>query len=253
MIYRILHKIGCLYHTYRKRSLEKDAKSYLDRYNLMKPLNEIRERSNSTGVSLMDYACLYDFVKENRPRYFLECGTGVSTHIIARAMKSYCYDHYSSNIKLVSMESDERWYQEAIKLYPEEFSDFLEIVLSPIDYHQYSFVRGTVYRDVPDYPYDSLFIDGPDTQGMCNMDFVKLVESSESPIYGIIDGRRRTALAYSYLFGGKKIVYYRFGFSYLGPFSKRDLLSKINLMDIFRRNIKVYGGAPFKKINQAKA
>jgi len=250
MVNPVLSNVGSLLRRLQEKRLEKFAVRYLKRHNLLEPLNKLRKQSKSTGLSFIDYACLYRFVSDYRPRYLLECGTGISTHIIARAMYEHCYDHYEGDIKLISMESEKEWYNEAIKLYPHEFSNFLEIVFSPVDYHQYSFVRGTVYRDVPDYPYDSVFIDGPDTQGMCNMDFVKLVESSESPIYGIIDGRRRTALAYSYIFGGKKIVYYRFGFSYLGPFSKRDLLSKTNLMEVFRRSIKVHGGAPFKKTNQ---
>lgn len=220
------------------------ATRYLKHYNLLEDIYRLQKKHSSTGVGLIHYACLHDYVRRNKPQYFLECGTGISTHIIAKGMKDYSYQNYET-IKLVSMESEEKWYDISMKLYPEEYKDFLDIILSPVDFYQYAFVRGVRYKEVPSFPYDCVFVDGPDPHGMCDMDFICLVQSSNRPVLAIIDSRKTTILAYSCLFGKHKIKYYHFGLSFVGPVTKEDFIhnSSSELKEIFQKNIKEYRGS----------
>lgn len=217
---------------------------YLKHHGLLDHIDRLQKTSSSTGVDLIDYACLHDFIRKNKPQYFLECGTGKSTRIIARAMRDYSHPQHGE-IKLVSMESEKKWYDHAMEQYPVEYKDFLDIVLSPIDYYQYSFVRGVVYKEVPSLPYECVFVDGPNPGSMCDMDFIRLVESSSRPVAAIIDSRKTTVLAYSSLFGKHKIKSYHFGLSFVEPVSREDLLnnSPNELKEIYFKNTKQYRGS----------
>ena len=78
--------------------------------------------------------------------------------------------------------------------------------------YSYSFVRGTVYEEVPQYPYEFVFVDGP-PQGvegvvMCDMDLVRVVAGSETPVSAFIDNRKHTVLACSLIFGPDKVSFY---------------------------------------------
>lgn len=223
------------------------AKLYLKRHGLLSILEEITRCSNSTGLSSPGYAFLHYFIKTKQPRYLLECGTGISTHLIAATMKTYCYDKYQGQIKLISLENDKKWFDEAMVNYPEAYRDFLEIRLSPVDYHQYAFLRGTIYKDVPMLPYDVVFVDGPYHQGMCNMDFIRLLENSDEDhsMAAIVDGRKATILGYQAILGEAFVKFFRCGMSYIGPVNKGNLISKKNLDQIFKMNVPVFKDIPF--------
>jgi hypothetical protein len=224
------------------------GRNYLERHGLLSLLEEISQRSNSTGVSLPVYASLHHYIKTTRPKYMLECGTGISTHIIARAMRDYCYDHHNGQIKLVSMESKSQWFEEAMSNYPDAYRDFLEIRFSPVGVYQYAFLKGTIYKDVPSYPYDVVFVDGPYHHGMCNMDLIRILEEMDDDrtIVGIIDGRKATVLSYQAILGKMFVNYYLYGMSYIGPVAKDNLISKMNLDHIFNMNTVAIENIPFE-------
>ena len=74
--------------------------------------------------------------------------------------------------------------------------------------HRYSFISGLIYENVPNYPYDFVFVDGPDYKDKCDMDFIRVVENSEKKVSALIDTRKTSALAYSALLGRDKISYH---------------------------------------------
>ena len=76
-------------------------------------ITKIAHYHKSTGCNVGLCYVLWSYIESNAPQYFLECGTGVSTHLIAEAMKRFCYDKYDGDIKLISMESEKDWYDEA--------------------------------------------------------------------------------------------------------------------------------------------
>ena len=119
-------------------------------------------------------------------------------------MLDYCYDKYNGDIKLISMEHDEKWYDFQKKKVPERFKNFVNITHSPQDLYQYSFIVGTTYKDIPDIPYDFVFVDWPkstfDSKGLpriCNMSYIQILEKSEKQVSGLIDKRYNTVLAYN--------------------------------------------------------
>ena len=169
--------------------------------------------SPSVGVSTTDYVALYRKIRTDRPSFVLECGTGRSTMIIAQAMLENLNGTPADGIKLVSMEHNPIWYEHALSALPDQFKPFVEIRQSPIEVYSYSFVRGHVYKEVPDYPYQFVFVDGP-PQGvdgkavMCDMDFVRVVAGSETPVSAFVDNRKHSVLAYSLIFGPNKVSYH---------------------------------------------
>jgi hypothetical protein len=233
--------------THLLSQVENAAKIYLMHHGLHTLLEKITECSDSTGLSNPGYAFLHYFIKKNQPQYLLECGTGISTHLIAKAMKDHCYDKYQGKIKLISLESEKKFFDEAMSIYPEEYRDYLEIRLSPVGYHQYAFLRGTIYKDIPMLPYNFVFVDGPYHQGMCNMDFIRLLEKANDNhvMTAIIDGRKATVLGYQAILGKMSLKFYSPGICYVGPVSKRNLISKNNIYQIFNENIPVSQQIPF--------
>jgi len=63
------------------------AKFYLKRHpKLWKGLVKYTEKTGSAGCSMMDYYALYKQIRNIKPLEVLECGTGVSTLVIAHAL-----------------------------------------------------------------------------------------------------------------------------------------------------------------------
>jgi len=198
-----------------------------------RPLREAIEYANnvskSQGVWLGTYVALYEIVRRERPKYVLECGTGKSTLVIAQAMADFCEDIHGPDMKLVSMEQDKEWYDHTLSTIPARIRRFVEIHLSPAEIYEYAFVKGTVYKEIPDYPYEFVFVDGPDYPGksmsvghseqriagvqsrgklLPNLDFVRLVQRSTHPLQAIVDKRIPTVLAYFLIFGRKRVKFF---------------------------------------------
>ena len=199
------------------------ARHYLKRHGVYSAIDKARKQVGFIGCSLVDYAHLYYFVKKTRPQFFLECGTGLSTYVIAKAMKDHCYDFYGGNIKLISMEEDKDWYGRAVEIFPNEYKEFVEIKLSATMMYLFIYLQGVSYKDIPKYPYDTVFVDGPLVKNVAiSMDYLRLLACSRIPISAIIDGRILTVLAYQSLLGKKRIA--RFGdFHIVKPTSQYDL------------------------------
>lgn len=223
-----------------QKIIELRSIKYLKDNNIYEYINNLRMTYPTTGCGASDYAFLHRYVRRYKPRKFLECGTGLSTHVIAHAMNMFSSKH-GEDIVLVSMESEKSWYDYAMKYYPEAYNRFLKIVYSPIENYQYSFVTGTSYQSIPEHEYDAVYIDGPDQRNMCNMDFVKILLSSNKKMTGIIDLRRETGIAYSALFGTKKIFYYPSKIGMIGPVDKSDLVcnSYASTKNVFNQNVKI--------------
>jgi|SRR3990172_7923343 len=239
----------------RKTDILNYTKDYISKN---KNLREIIEYANgcskSSGVSLSDYVALYQTVRRNKPKFVLECGTGKTTMIIAQAMIDNCEESPCNELKLISMEHNKEWYDHAVSLIPEKFNGFLEIHYSPMDTYGYSFIRGTVYKETPDYPYEFVFVDGP-SQGfegeatMCNMALAKVVEMSEKPVTALIDNRKHTVLAYTMIFGVDKVKYYLdWSLGFVNGVTCHDmLLHDKNVMKrtIFKSAVQLDHGNPF--------
>lgn len=212
---------------------------YLKREGVLKLIKDLSEVHPSTGADLGDYAVLHHYIKTSPPRYFLECGTGLTTHVIAHAMERYSLPKFP-DARLISMEGEEAWYREALKHKPNCAENLVEMHYSPTEIYDYSFVSGMVYRDTPDLPYDVVFVDGPDPAGKCDLDYIKVVANSSHCVRAFVDSRRSSVLAYAALLGRNNIVCYPFGMATIKPVGAKDLItaSTAQLHRVFDENIR---------------
>ncbi|MGD9867080.1 MAG: hypothetical protein AB7U38_03665 [Hyphomicrobiales bacterium] len=181
----------------------------------------------TTGVSGGDIAFLHNYIREHRPRRVIEFGTGKSTWVIARCMELYCWDRYDGDIRLVSMEESDYWYDEQLKYFPKHeiphFDDFVEVVLSGVEDYRYGHIVGKSYVNTPREHFDFGFVDGPDAHGTCNMDLIKLVEVADKPVSAVVDNRKSTQIAYAVLLGRENLVRYHTGLCHVRNVTKADL------------------------------
>ncbi|MFL2645446.1 MAG: class I SAM-dependent methyltransferase [Dehalococcoidia bacterium] len=191
-------------------------------------------KSDSSGVSYSDYYNLYSYVKQIKPQYVLECGTGKSTIVIAQAMLENRQENPSdirlNDMKLISMEDKKEWYEQSKNNIPNKFEDFVEVHHSPLSTASYSLLTGVIYENKPSYPYDFIFIDGPDQSGgtgitQCDFDFIQYVQQSSKSVSAIIDNRKHTILACTLAFGQDKVSFYpNEALGFVDPVSKNDLI-----------------------------
>lgn len=205
-------KIRSLFHKFLpffEKRRDRCVRDYLGKNeSLREIIDHCNKTSKSCGVSLSDYVALYEIVRHRKPRFVLECGTGKSTMIIAQAMLDNREKDGIDDIKLVSMDHNKEWQEHAVSIFPEKFKSFVEILYSPLKIYGCSLIRGTIYEEVPSHPYEFVFVDGPSQEGMCNMQFVKVVENSDIPVSAVTDNRKNSVLAYTLLFGPDKVSYY---------------------------------------------
>jgi hypothetical protein len=230
------------------------AMRYLRAEGVLRLLDDLKARHRSMGCDLLDYACFHQCVKRLRPRYVLECGTGVSTHVIAHAMERYSRPCHA-DARLVSMESEPAWFDEARKHIPGKWANLVELRLSEPVFVDFAFLRGTAYREVPALPYEVVYVDGPDPRGACNMDFLRVVAASDRPVLGVVDSRKSTVLAYQAMLGQHRLRSYCGGISFVGPVSRDDLVTARSekTKEIFRRTIRPRQATPLLPLWRAAA
>ncbi len=202
---------------------------------LVSLLTKYGRTSHSTGASHADYLALYSYIKTHKPKEVLECGTGFSTVVIAQALKE---NEEESGIMghLVSMEENEKYYQDALRSLPEQFKNdsCVQIVCSPAVEDTYQVFRGIRYREIPKRPYDFVFVDGPDyvlPRGESllayDLDFLRLVEKSNHPMSAFIDTRTDTSYMYSLLFPNHFVYDHVRGTGIVRNVTKNDLIQDL--------------------------
>lgn len=159
-------------------------------------LEEYQRKSLSTGCSYADYWRLNRAIRQQTPAEILECGTGMSTVVIAAAVHANVDDGWPP-ARITSMEEDERWLARTDAIFPGRLAKYVDFRLRPTTEDYYSIFRGVRYRDVPDRPYDFVFIDGPKylaPNGDVTFDFdlVAILQRAERPVSAIIDKRIST-------------------------------------------------------------
>ncbi len=187
------------------------------------------ERSVSTGCNYVDYLALYNHIRQYKPRHVLELGTGVSTTIIAYALKE------NGGGEVVSMEDHQYYLEETMKIFPNELRDMVTFHLSPAVEKTKDFFRGSGYKDIPVRDYEFVFVDGPnllvstdrgvEAEFGFNFDFIEAVQMSNKPVSGLIDTRTTTCFVYSNILGDKFRYNYLQRQGVMMPCTKKDLLN----------------------------
>lgn len=182
-----------------------------------------------TGASYSDYLTLYECVRRFTPVEILECGTGISTSVLAQALRENEAEGGKRG-RVTSMEEDETWWRNARERLPAELQPYVEIVHSPKIDGFYQCFRGVQYESVPDRPYDFVFSDGPERHSpingdkLFNLDFIQVVRRSERPVRGVVDNHYLTFYVLQKVFG---LEHARFDIDrkllFVGPVTKRDV------------------------------
>lgn len=182
-----------------------------------------------TGASYSDYLTLYEQVRALRPVEILECGTGISTVVLAQALAENEAEGAPRG-RVTSMEDDKSWFEVAGTRLPEELLPYIDLVHSPKVDGFYKCFRGVQYRQIPDRPYDFVFSDGPDRHSpvngdkLFNLDFIHVVRKADHPVHGVVDNHYLTFYILQKVFGVDKARYsLSHKLMFVGPVTRRDV------------------------------
>ena len=187
------------------------------------------EKTESTGCSYIDYAELYRAIRRNKPTQVLECGTGVSTLVIAHALMQ---NEKETNVRgtVTSMEEHPEWHKMSKNLLPAEYEPYVEILLSKTKDDYFSVFRGVRYSELPQIEYDFVFVDGPkyisktDDGASFDFDLLHVVRNANKPVSALIDKRVSTVFVLQKLLGVEKVYYSSIkGLGFVKSVSKKDL------------------------------
>ncbi|MCP3871032.1 MAG: class I SAM-dependent methyltransferase [Gammaproteobacteria bacterium] len=184
----------------------RDRRFVESRGDLPRLLHDYIGKSKSTGCSWSGYAALYKRVRTLRPREILECGTGVSTVVLAYALAENAREDGESG-RVTSMEEHEGWYEMAWELLPASLKEFVDLRLSPTVECKHWLFRGMRFRDLPKRPFTFIFVDGPSTRApsdgisTSDLDVLHVIAESKQPVSAIIDGRLQTCYVLQQMLG----------------------------------------------------
>jgi len=231
---KYLRKILRRYRKHCRSNTEKTATISL-RHNssLKEVIDEARSISDAYGLTDFEYVRLYQMVRELKPEYVLECGTGKSTFIIAHAMSQN-----GNGQKIVSMEESSAWanmqqkaishffsHQKAKDWFPGTEQNLIELMTSDTTIERHRVWAGSCYKNVKHYPYSFMMVDGPELNNDCfvNIDVVNILKASDIPISIWIDGRWPTVAMCCALFGDKVVSKHGWTHTEICDATKKDL------------------------------
>ena len=111
------------------------------------------------------------------------------------------------------MEETLEYHEDIKQNFPAELKKFVNFVHSPRVEKKYMFYCGVGYKDIPNYDYEFVFIDGPDNISPVdnirkfNFDLISAIQISSKSIDAIIDTRLATSYCYQNIFGKDKVNY----------------------------------------------
>lgn len=170
-------------------------------------------KSKTTGTKWPTLWRAVRIILSEKPIHILECGTGLSTVVLAEAVYKLRSADPSYNGKIKSMESLAVWHEKAIEMLPEKYKEFTSILLGPREKYERLFFRGYKHSEIPEENYDFVFLDGPDYTDECGSSFcadiLHVVETSKAPlIRGVVDTRVSSVFVLQQLFGAHAVRYY---------------------------------------------
>lgn len=206
--------------TVRRKWAQTQAERRLRRTAAWAPLQKYLAQTRSTGCSYIDYWHLYAAVRRYRPKEILELGTGASTIVLAHAAIE------NGVGRITSMEESSDWYDHAVRNLPPGLP--VDIALSSTVEDAYSIFRGMRYRDVPDRPYEFVFVDGPSYRTMSgevtfDFDLIAVVSRAVQPLRAIIDKRVSTCFVLQRLLMGKVRYLPHLGLGFVDQVTRADL------------------------------
>lgn len=160
-----------------------------------------------TGASYSDCLTVYEQIKAFKPKEILDCGTGITTVVLAQAPLEKARESGGEPGRVTSMEDDRAWYDVARSRLPAEIAPLVDLVHSPKVDGFYQCFRGVMYESPPDRPYDFVFSDGPDRLSpvngykLFNLDLINVVRRAERPVRAVVDNHYLTFYILQKVFG----------------------------------------------------
>ncbi|MGI9407180.1 MAG: hypothetical protein ACR2O4_12495 [Hyphomicrobiaceae bacterium] len=217
---------------------------------LWREIMDYSKGSEVTGASYSDYLTLHEEIRRRKPREILEFGTGLSTVVLAHALKANMAEGAPPG-RITSMEESAEWHATAVGILPPQYTDVVEILHSPKVDGIYKLFRGVQYEEIPDRPYDFVFSDGPERHSLVNgdklfdLDLIQIVRRSETPVHAVVDNHYLTFYVLQKVFG-KKLARYSpvHRLMFVGPVTRHDVrhLRKEN----FVPDLRLTGSTEFK-------
>ena len=113
--------------------------------HLWEALHTYLRETGSTGCGYIDYWRLYSHIRKTKPVEILECGTGVSTLIIAHALMENEAE-FKIQGKVTSMEESYHWLKMSQKLLPKRYQKYVDFNFSKTVDDNFSLFRGVRYK-----------------------------------------------------------------------------------------------------------
>jgi hypothetical protein len=173
-------------------------------------LAAMREKTRTTGCEWSDYLELYTTVRRRRPRAVLECGSGMSTCVIAWALRE---NAGGAGVPFVSLEENADYHREVVAAFPAELRPYAQLLHRARREAAYAGHLGCTYQDVPSHDYDFVFIDGPTLRRegggpKCfNADILDVVARAPGEVEALLDQRIGTLWVLRELMPGAEFRY----------------------------------------------
>jgi len=199
-------------HKLRIKNEKNAEKSLRNNSELWNIIQYMLHKSSSTGCEYSDLFELYKLICHGDYRFILELGSGVSTAVVAYAIKNKNY--FTRKPVFISMEENMVYYQQIKSNLPSQLLPFVSLTLSNRIEKLYNGYIGCQYAGIPDYPYDFIFIDGPTERASpaspkCfNADIINIAKQSKHSIKAMLDQRIWTYWTLKKLLPNTKIKYY---------------------------------------------
>jgi hypothetical protein len=192
--------------------------------------NDTEAGTAVTGASYSDYLTLYEQVRAFRPREILECGTGISTVVLAHALMENAAKDGGDSGRVTSMEDDRGSFETASARLLEAVRGVVDLIYSPKVDGFYKCFRGVQCESLPDRPFDFVFSDGPDRRSpvsgdkLFNLDLIHVVRNSDRPVRAVVDNNYLTFYILQKIFG---VALARYSVShklmFMGPVTRDDV------------------------------
>lgn len=216
-----------IYRFLQKRAYKKLIQHHGLYDGLISFLKSFEQDKNPHGHAFkkaVDFWTLYTHIKKYRPKEVLECGAGVSTFVLAYAIAE------NGNGRVTSVDELGWWLEKVRESLPEFLKKHVELLLREKVEHRHSLFRGARYKDIPDRPYDWIYIDGPttslgegaDMQKTFDADFLEILARTKGTVRGLIDNRKTTCWVLHKVIGKVQFDAVR-NMGYILPCTARDL------------------------------
>jgi predicted O-methyltransferase YrrM len=235
----------------RRLAQVRSSRRLRQRPELWSALQDYLAKTQSTGCGYIDYSTLYESVRTAKPVEVLECGTGVSTLVIAHALMENEIETGRRG-RVTSMEEHENWLDMSRQLLPDRYLGFVDFRLSDVVEDRFSIFRGVRYKDVPDRAFDFVFVDGPkyvspvDGELTFDFDYLHVLRQADHCVQALIDKRVSTVFVLQQLLGPDKVTYSKVnGLGYVKPCTKHDLGSIRSSLSStsFEKSMRVVGSS----------